>query len=189
MTIAPLTGGFQDASRDSAVAFRCVLEAMSHPGRIVRIAGATPPFPLSVAAGTVLLTLADQTTPVHLAASHDAEAARDWIAFHTGAPQAAPDRAMFAVGSWAALLPTGRFPIGTPEYPDRSTTLIVEVDGLSPDGAVLRGPGINGSVTLSLPDPAVFAANRALFPLGLDVILTCADRLACVPRSTRVEAV
>jgi alpha-D-ribose 1-methylphosphonate 5-triphosphate synthase subunit PhnH len=44
-------------------------------------------------------------------------------------------------------------------------------------------------MTLSLPDAAAFAANRALFPLGLDFILTCGNRLACVPRSTRVGGI
>ena len=56
------------------------------------------------------------------------------------------------------------------------------------DGPVLRGPGIRDRATLSLPATAPFRANRALFPMGLDFILTCGDRLACLPRSTRVEA-
>ncbi|WP_255434812.1 phosphonate C-P lyase system protein PhnH [Paracoccus sp. MC1862] len=41
---------------------------------------------------------------------------------------------------------------------------------------------------MSLPETAAFRHNRALFPLGWDCILTCGDRLAAVPRSTRVEA-
>jgi alpha-D-ribose 1-methylphosphonate 5-triphosphate synthase subunit PhnH len=40
---------------------------------------------------------------------------------------------------------------------------------------------------LNLPETAAFRANRAHFPLGFDTILTCADRLAGLPRSTRVE--
>lgn len=187
MTLAALTGGFADPPRESSIAFRSVLAAMAHPGHIFQVSGARPPGPLSVAAGTVLLTLADQTTPVHLASGHAAGTVRDWIAFHTAAPMSAPDRAMFAVGAWADLLPLGRFSTGTPEYPDRAATLIVEVDALQAEGAVLRGPGILGSATLGVPDIAALAANRALFPLGLDFILTCADRLACLPRSTLVE--
>ena len=41
---------------------------------------------------------------------------------------------------------------------------------------------------LNLPDTAAFRANRALFPLGLDFCFTAAERLAALPRSTKVEA-
>ena len=42
-----LSGGFADAPVQSARAFRAALEAMSQPGRIVTLAGAAPPKPLS----------------------------------------------------------------------------------------------------------------------------------------------
>ena len=94
---------------------------------------------------------------------------------------------MFAVGDWDALMPLSGYPVGTPEYPDRSTTLIVECDELEADGATLRGPGIKSEATLSLPETRAFQSNRALFPLGLDFIFTCGDRLAALPRSTEVS--
>ncbi|QYK43592.1 MAG: phosphonate C-P lyase system protein PhnH [Paracoccaceae bacterium] len=188
MAGATLGGGFADPPHEAARAFRAAMEAMARPGRIERVAGALPPAPLSVAAGVLLLTLADPTTPVHLAPSHDTDEMRGWIAFHTGAPMAAPGQAVFAVGRLAALGAPERFPLGTPEYPDRSVTLIIEVDQLEPRGARLTGPGIRDHAWLSLPDPAPFAMNRSRFPLGFDAFLTCGDRLAAVPRSTRVEA-
>jgi alpha-D-ribose 1-methylphosphonate 5-triphosphate synthase subunit PhnH len=40
---------------------------------------------------------------------------------------------------------------------------------------------------LSLPEVAAFQANARAFPLGLDFLFTCGDRLAALPRSTRVE--
>ena len=61
MTADALTGGFADAPRDAARAFRAALNALARPGRIEMLAGAVPPAPLSVAAGTLLLTLADGT--------------------------------------------------------------------------------------------------------------------------------
>ncbi len=184
---AILTGGFADPSTQSAHAFRALLEAMARPGRILAVEGARPPAPLSVAAGVALLTLTDATTPLHLAGAADCEALRGWIGFHTGAPLVAAEQVQFAIGTWDALHPLGRFCIGEPSYPDRSATLIVEMDRLEPEGARLTGPGIETEARLSLPETAAFRANRALFPLGFDCILTCGARLAALPRSTIVE--
>jgi alpha-D-ribose 1-methylphosphonate 5-triphosphate synthase subunit PhnH len=182
-----LDGGFVDAPVQSARAFREILEAMARPGTIRTVAGAAPPAPLSVAAGVVLLTLADATTPLHLAGVADNSLVRDWVAFHIGAPLCAAEDAEFALGTWEALQPANRFRIGLPDYPDRSATLIVEVDRLTNLGPSLTGPGITLATWLSLPETAAFRANRALFPLGFDCLFTSGDRIAGLPRSTRVE--
>ena len=187
MTAQALTGGFADAPVQAARAFRQILEAMARPGTLCQVAGATPPAPLSIAAGTVLLTLADPTTRLHLAGAADCADVRNWVAFHLGAPLVAAEDADFALGTWDALQPVGRFRIGQPDYPDRSATLIIEMDRLVNHGPALAGPGIELVTWLSLPETAAFRANRALFPLGFDAILTCGDRLAGLPRSTRVE--
>lgn len=181
-----LSGGFTDAPTQAATAFRAALQAMARPGTIHRVAGAAPPAPLSTAAGVLLLTLADRTTPVYLAGAADTEAVRGWLAFHCGAPVVAPGDATFAVGRWEDLLPLGRFPIGDPAYPDRSATLIAELPVLTTDGPTLTGPGIEQTATLSLPETEAFRANRALFPLGLDIYFTAGDRIAGLPRSTNV---
>lgn len=183
-----LTGGFANAPHDSAIAFRSLLQAMSRPGRIERVTGALPPGPLSPAAAVALLVLADPTTPLHLAPSHDSPDLRAWIAFHAGAPLVAAEAATLALGTWDSLQPVSRFRIGQPDYPDRSATLIVDLPELAATGARLTGPGIRGEAWLSLPETAAFQANRRLFPLGFDCILTAGDRLAALPRSTRVEA-
>lgn len=186
MQATTLTGGFADAPRDSAHAFRAAMTAMARPGTIQTLTGATAPAPVSPAAATLLLTLCDPDTPVWLAPSHDSPALRAWLTFHTGAPFATPDSCRFALGDWPALLPLDRFPIGTPEYPDRSATLIVERPGLRPEGAVLSGPGIRDTARLNLPETAVFARNSSHFPLGLDFFLTSGARVAALPRSTKV---
>lgn len=183
-----LSGGFDDAPTGSARAFRAAMNAMARPGRIEAISGAKPPAPLSVAAGTLLLTLCDPETPVHLAPSVGDQVVRDWLTFHTGAPVVEPARAMFAVGAWDELLPLSQYSIGTPEYPDRSATLIVEVAELANSGAVLCGPGIKGQARLNLPAVDAFIRNAAQFPLGLDFYFTAEARLAALPRTTRVEA-
>ncbi|MGR3493810.1 phosphonate C-P lyase system protein PhnH [Citreimonas sp.] len=186
MDAATLQGGFATPSVEAAHAFRAVMEAMARPGTIHPVAGAKPPAPLSAAAGAVLLTLCDGDTPVHLAGAVDCDAVRAWIAFHTGAPLTGPAECAFAVGDWASLQPLDRFPPGTPEYPDRSATLIVERGTLEAEGARLTGPGIRDAAALSLPETTAFRANAARFPLGLDFVLTCGDRLAALPRTTTV---
>lgn len=183
-----LTGGFAAPPQDAARAFRAALEAMARPGRVQRLSGAEPPAPLSVAAGTLLLTLCDTTTPVHLAPSHDTAAVRGWIAFHCGAPIVVAGDAAFAVGSWEALQPVSRFAIGTADYPDRAATLIVETKGVAPPNATLTGPGIERSHPARLPEIAAFRANRARFPLGFDCYFCAGTEVIGLPRSTHVEA-
>lgn len=187
MQTEALQGGFADPAVDAAHAFRAAMEAMARPGTIQTVAGAEPPAPLSQAAGVLLLTLCDAETPLHLAGAHDCAAVRDWVVFHTGAPLVGAEKAMFALGDWAALQPLDRFPVGTAQYPDRSTTLVVEMSALEARGATLSGPGIRERAALSLPEMAAFQRNAMLYPLGLDFYFTAGAQLAALPRSTTVE--
>jgi alpha-D-ribose 1-methylphosphonate 5-triphosphate synthase subunit PhnH len=189
MSSEALLGGFHDAPVESARAFRAALEAMARPGTIWTVEGAAPPAPMSIASGVLVLTLCDGTTPLYLGPSLNRPLTRDWITFHTGAPLVTAEAARFALGTWEDLMPVDRFAIGSPDYPDRSATLIVEMPVLAVDGPRLAGPGIQGKTSLSLPETAVFRANRKLFPQGFDTYLTCDTRLAGLPRSTIVEAV
>jgi alpha-D-ribose 1-methylphosphonate 5-triphosphate synthase subunit PhnH len=187
MDQAVMSGGFSDPAIQSAWGFRAAMTAMARPGDITTVVGAQAPSPVSVAASVLLLVLCDPDTPVWLAPSHDSDALRRWIAFHTGAPVVdARGDAVFALGAWDSLMPLTDYRIGTSEYPDRSATLIVERDALREDGALLTGPGIKDAARLNLPEVTAFRANRALFPLGLDFFFTCGNRLAALPRSTVV---
>ena len=188
MQTTALTGGFAKAPQESARAFRAVMNVMARPGLIETLTGAEPPAPMSTAAGTLALTLLDGNTPVHLAGGLDCPDVQDWITFHTGAPFAGREHCAFAFGAWDDLLPLSGYPVGNPEYPDRGTTLIVEMPVLETAGAMLRGPGIKDTAALNLPDLAAFQANAKLYPLGLDFLFTCGDRIAALPRSTKVEA-
>ena len=100
------------------------------------------------------------------------------------------------VSRWWAIpksLPAlDRFAFGSNEYPDRSTTLILQVESLT-DGPVveLQGPGIDGSATLraSIQPRDLFerlAINAALFPRGIDVVLVHDDSIVAIPRTTRL---
>lgn len=186
MRVETLEGGFGDASRQAAHAFRALMMAIARPGTVETLAGASPPAPLSCAAGALILTLTDADTPLFLAGAANTPEVRSWIAFHTGAPLTGPSQSLFALGRWADLIPLDAYPIGSSEYPDRSTTLIVETDRLERSGAVLTGPGIRDKTELALPDTEAMARNSRLFPLGLDFFFTCGDRVAALPRSTRI---
>lgn len=186
MAVTGLEGGFANPAMDSGRVFRHVLGVMARPGCIETVDIAAPPLPLSAAAGAVLLTLADHDTPVHLAGDADSKPVRDWLAFHTGASIIPPSQATFAVGSWADLMPLAQYRTGTASYPDQSVTLIVEYPELGEGGLAIRGPGIETTSRLAVPDADFFAFNAARFPLGIDMILTNGTRLAAVPRSTRL---
>lgn len=187
MTAVRFGGGFADASLDSARAFRAAMRAMARPGDIETLVGVTPPAPLSVAAGGLLLTLCDADTGVYLAGAYDNADLRGWLAFHTGAPIVDAAQADFAVGGWDDLMPLDQYRIGTPEYPDRSATLIVEMPALAANGSTLRGPGIKDTATLALPDAQAMAGNALLYPLGVDFFLTHDTQVAALPRSTQIS--
>jgi alpha-D-ribose 1-methylphosphonate 5-triphosphate synthase subunit PhnH len=85
------------------------------------------------------------------------------------------------------------FAQGTPEYPDRSTTVIALSPSLT-DGPALTftGPGIATTATLQVAGlPAGFAqqwnANRATFPLGVDILFATSDAIVGLPRSARLS--
>lgn len=160
---------------------------MARPGRVVPITGVAPPDPWSPAAAALVLVLCDADAPLHLTGRHDSAAARQWLAFHTGASVAQRPDCAFALGDWTALQPLADYPAGTPEYPDRSATLIVELPAFDGPATRLSGPGIADVARLPLPDPPTLAANADRYPLGLDFFLTCGDRIAALPRSTRLH--
>jgi alpha-D-ribose 1-methylphosphonate 5-triphosphate synthase subunit PhnH len=184
-----------DPAHDSQRLFRGVLDAFSHPGRIVALP--QPPAavgPLSRGATAFLLTLVDRDTPLWLAPAFDTAPVRDFVRFHTGAPIANhPADALFAVLARDRAPLLEGFAIGTDPYPDRSATLVIELPSLS-DGPAhsWRGPGIDGrrSVALAgLPDSfwSEWAANHALFPCGVDLVFTAGTSLVALPRSIAVE--
>lgn len=187
MNKALLSGGFKNPAKDSAIAFRTALNAMSRPGQLQPIEGAQPPSPLSIAAGTLLLTLVDTDTAVCLQGEYDCPAVQQWLRFHTGAQLVSAEQAEFVVTDWQHAMPLTQFSQGNYEYPDRSATLIIEIDPHSGDDLILTGPGLENPLGFCLPEADGLMANHATYPLGVDFYLTCGDQLAGLPRSTKVE--
>jgi alpha-D-ribose 1-methylphosphonate 5-triphosphate synthase subunit PhnH len=98
------------------------------------------------------------------------------------------------IGDSKNLPALDRFAFGSNEYPDRSTTLILQVESLTQGPAFeLRGPGIDGTAILraSFQPHDLFerlAINVTLFPRGIDVVLVHDDAIVAIPRTTRVAA-
>lgn len=193
---ASIAPGFRDPSSASAVCFRAVLEAMSRPGRIVGLRGlAEAPLPLAPVAAAVALTLFDNDTPVWLSGSLATPAVTDYLRFHTGCPITAdPGHTAFALAGACDEVPDlPVFGAGTDLYPDRSATVIVQVERLKAEtGVTLRGPGIEEQHLLAVaPSVEAFwrqlAANSDRFPLGIDVVFCAPAAVAAVPRSTRIS--
>ena len=194
---AQLGAGFADPVLDAQATFRVLLDVFAHPGRIGRVApeGLEAQAPLEPAAFALALTLLDFETPVWLDPGLDVAAVRDGLRFHCGCPLVpAPERAAFALVSAPAVMPPlAAFTTGTPEYPDRGATLVLQVARLEEGtGFTLTGPGIRATSRLAAaPLPPDFAtrwqANRGLFPQGVDLVLVAGDRLAALPRSTRLD--
>lgn len=193
---AALALGFPDPVLDAQAVFRAVMEALARPGTVQALAAALdPPAPLTRELAAVALALADHDAGLWLDAPLAAvPAVAEYLRFHTGAPIVAdPTAAAFAlVADPAGLMPFEAFAQGVPDYPDRSTTLVLALDTLETGaGLTLRGPGIDGRARLAaapLPTdmPARWAANRALFPRGVDLVLTAPGRVAGLPRSTDI---
>ncbi len=195
--IAALAPAFADPVLEAQVAFRAAMNAMARPGRVSPLeCSLTPPAPLSAEAAAMALTLIDYETLVWLDARLAAnDAVPNWLRFHTGARMTDdPSCADFALISDARAVPDfALFSSGREDYPDRSTTLIVQVESLSSGMPLsLSGPGIERTQMLRVaPLPADFvertAGNRQLFPRGVDLLFVTQGGIAGLPRSTVVE--
>lgn len=189
-------GAFADPVFEAQSVFRAFMDSFAQPGTVGRISAlATPPSPLCRASGAVALTLCDHDTPVWLSPALAKSAVPRWIAFHTGASLTEDKgEARFAFIEKGGSVPGfDQFALGTQEFPDRSTTLVVEVEALtSGQPLIARGPGIKDEIEvapLGLPDVFLdfWTANRAVFPRGIDLVLTAEDAVLCLPRTTRLS--
>jgi alpha-D-ribose 1-methylphosphonate 5-triphosphate synthase subunit PhnH len=189
------TSGFADPVLSAQSSFRALMAATARPGTICALTEpVSAPRQLSRAAAVVALALCDQDTPVWLDAGLAGTDVPYWLRFHTGAPIVSETRrAAFAfLAEPQNAPPFDAFPLGTAEYPDRSATLVLQVESLEDGPAfTLSGPGIKGqSMIRARPLPQDFAhrlaANRALFPRGTDLLLVTDTAIAALPRSVQL---
>ncbi len=193
-----ITPGFHDPVFQSQATFRALLDALAEPGGERPVEGiATAPTPLSPVGAAVVATLADFETTVWRDATLRTPQIEAWLAFHTGAPAVLdPDRAAFALIGAAADCPDfADFALGTDVDPSTSTTLVLAVAGFGAGRRYrLSGPGIDGAREVAIdgaPDDLTerLAANRALFPRGVDLILAGPSSVMGLPRTTRIEEI
>ncbi|GLS36534.1 carbon-phosphorus lyase [Mesorhizobium tianshanense] len=194
---AALKPGFADPVFDAQAVFRAALVAIAYPGRAIPLDRTfAAPRPLSSATAALCLTLMDFETPAWLDRQTASGEASAWLRFHCGLPLIDDtSTARFAVGTDALNLPhLLEFHPGEIEYPDRSTTLVIQVKSFT-DGPVTTwtGPGIKGSATIAIDGlPFWFWSdwdlNSELYPRGVDVIFTCGNALMGLPRTIKVEA-
>jgi alpha-D-ribose 1-methylphosphonate 5-triphosphate synthase subunit PhnH len=104
------------------------------------------------------------------------------------------EEASFALIAAPDAMPAlDRFAFGSNDYPDRSTTLILQLDSLDEGRELeLSGPGIRGTASLRAPLPANLVSqhetNHVLFPRGIDLVLVAHDAIVAIPRTTRIVA-
>ncbi|MDO9563614.1 MAG: phosphonate C-P lyase system protein PhnH [Bradyrhizobium sp.] len=197
-TVAELPAGFADKVLSAQTTFRSVMDAMARPGSVQRVtAESGAPAALMRGTAAIALTLFDHDTPVWLdPLMSETPDVGKWLKFHTSAPVIADSSVCsFAlIGDPRALPALDRFAFGTSEYPDRSTTVILQVESLAQGSAFeLSGPGIDGTAVLraTLQPADLFerlAINATLFPRGIDVVLVADDAVVAIPRTTRLAA-
>jgi alpha-D-ribose 1-methylphosphonate 5-triphosphate synthase subunit PhnH len=197
-TVAELPAGFADKVLSAQSTFRSVMDAMARPGSVQRIASvAGTPAAMMRGTAAIALTLFDHDTPIWLDSRMSATPdVAKWLKFHTSAPVIADSSiSSFAlIGNPRELPLLDRFAFGSNEYPDRSTTLILQVESLTQGPAIeLRGPGIDGTAILqaAIQPQDLFErleVNITLFPRGVDVVLVHDDAIVAIPRTTRLSA-
>lgn len=185
--------GFSDPVAGAQQSFRALLTAMSRPGSLHTLGTElTPPSCLDPATAAVLLTLTDNETTLWLDPALDE--ARAWIAFHCGTAFAqSPEQATFLLTSELPDFDT--LNAGTDEGPEEATTVITHVAEFGEGTAYrLSGPGLEQPAVVrirGLPDgfAGIWAANHALYPRGVDLVLCAGTALTALPRSVTIEEV
>ena len=186
--------GFRQPALDAQRVYRHLLDAMARPGTIRDLSDAPePPAGMTRAAAAIALTLVDFETPLWLSPELQNGEADAWIRFHCNAPLVTGTaEAHFAfVADASRLPPLTAFDEGDARYPDRSTTIVLQVPSLTGGEAVtLEGPGIDGTIDVALTGtPEDFwtqiDANGAQFQLGVDFFVVDEDSVLALPRTSR----
>lgn len=178
---------------DSQRTFRELLQAMARPA-VPRALPVLPPSPAPIApaAMAIVLTLCDASTSLWLQQPEE-EAIRH-MRFHAGLkPVEQPRHADFAlITDPATMPPLEAFALGDSRYPDRSASLVIQVDAIDAGrGNRFAGPGIRDAETVAIdglaPDFWQWrAALAAQLPLGIDLFFVAGQQVLALPRTTRL---
>ena len=169
--------------------FRHLMTVVSRPGTVVELEPSAPAYL------TILAALCDHK--VSISDPHQRLNEQDWSLLQTQKSDVSQADYVLCQGH-QYLDDTPK--LGTLTSPEHAATLIIEVDRLSPEPAIiysqqltLRGPGIQGQTYLNIDglQPGYLIARQqwcSAFPLGVDLIFaSSANHIAALPRSTHVE--
>lgn len=186
-----------DVVHDIQKVYRKVLNAMSRPGTIENVRDVEDKFNINMECyrSTYLIMLMVLDGEESFCIKDNEDVARD-VTRLTGAKNKASKDAdyIFVLNSFKdvnSVLKSAK--IGTLIDPQKSATIIVEVDSINNDSKyVLKGPGIKteSNLSVSLNNDWVNARDdkNKEYPLGIDMIFTDkSGNIACIPRTTKIK--
>jgi alpha-D-ribose 1-methylphosphonate 5-triphosphate synthase subunit PhnH len=193
--MVPQLPGFQDPVQQAQQTFRALLEALARPGMPQAPAAVTPPAGLRPSCAAACLTLLDLETTLWIQPGLAPEV-QAWLLFHTGCHLTEkPEQADFALIWDLETAPRlDHFQWGSPEYPEASTSLLVQCpdpDASSGLPVTLQGPGIRQALRVAWPLPMDFWEQwqqmTAQYPLGVDVWICTKTQVWGLPRTTQCQ--
>ena len=182
--------GYDDAVSGPHLAFRSILDAMEHPGRLVTV----PEYPhapavFNSAAAATCRTLLDGDTPVWTDIDWP-NPAISWLQFACGSSIVTElCMAKFVIITRPAAMPSLEFfRVGRHELQEKATTILVQVDdiysesdneGIRIDGCTAAGLKLKG-----VADIFWYQWRRLsrLHPFGMDIFFACDDVLTAWPK-------
>lgn len=193
--MSQIVKGLDSSVHEAQQIFRLLMDAMAKPGLVVEVPSDVQFGEVSAAVTQLLLTLSDNSTPCFLSQrylndDHFVENFR----FHCAAPiTQTRELADFALISGEEATTFCGFAMGEGSYPDKSASIIIEVDSLeSGIECLLTGPGIQTSSSANikgLSDELLMAliSGRGTFPQGVDLYLSSGHQIMAIPRTTRIQ--
>ena len=116
-----------------------------------------------------------------------------YLKFHTGFKIAdKPKKASFCILG-TSIPSLDEFCSGTADYPENSSTLIIQTDEISTRAQLqFEGPGIktNRYVSVGSINKGFWSDReglQSLFPRGLDLVFTQNNKMISVPRTTKID--
>lgn len=182
--------GFDDRVPASQHTFRVILDAMEHPGQLFTIReNPYAPDVFNSATAAACLTLLDSEKALWTDIDWESPAI-SWLQFGCGSCIVTePSMANFSIITKPATMPSlNYFRIDRYEYPEKATTMVVQVNDILP------APDNNFSTiirdkTVRLEFKGVtesfwyqWQQLSQLYPSGIDIFFTCDDVLTALPK-------
>jgi alpha-D-ribose 1-methylphosphonate 5-triphosphate synthase subunit PhnH len=190
-TLAHWRYGFDGPALGSQQTFQAIMTAMEHPGQLVTIhQNPDAPDIFNWASAATCLTLLDRETPVWIDIDQHS-AAVSWLQ-HCCQSSVVTELCManFAIVTKPVNMPDLEyFRVGTSDYPENATTVLIQVDDILPDVAN-RTIGIGFDQRPRLVPQGLseqfwqqWRQLSGRHPLGIDIFITCEDVLIMLPKS------